>query len=541
MTHYSRPDELVFASGAKPGEVQGFPDIPRGWGVAYDQTAGIPPMEWFNALFKRGDEGLRYLLQRGIADWSATEDYPVDAHVQEGGKVWKAKVANLGKRPSVNPGEWVETALTREALKALIQEQLGGIGIKERVRVASTANLNLSGLQVVDGINLLNGDRVLVKNQTASQTNGIYLVTTGDWSRAPDSDTSAEMTPGLLVAVEQGNSQADSLWQLVTDGPINLGTTALGFEMVLGRNMVTAGSYDIVTVNNRGLVVGGAPRQVVMLNADTTLGPSQMSLVVVDASTGARTITLPASTPALGVVDVIVRRLDNTGNRLVVQASGNDRVRFHTHLNGVGYPFIVLMGAGDFWHLRSDGIGGWYPIDRLDSTPLGRVVFDSGLQVHPGGYGLMNGSLISRSLWPWLWDHAQQSGMLITEAARPGVEGAWTSGDGVNNLRLPEMRGEFLRALDEGRGVDVSRVAGSFQSDAIRNITGDMTCNQAPGYYGWSGSGAFEHRDVGGTGVRAYINYGGTLGMKFDASRVVPTASENRPRNIAYPVRIKLI
>lgn len=126
MTHYSRPDELVFASGAKPGEVQGFPDIPRGWGVAYDQTAGIPPMEWFNALFKRGDEGLRYLLQRGIADWSATEDYPVDAHVQEGGKVWKAKVANLGKRPSVNPGEWVETALTREALKTLIQEQLGG-------------------------------------------------------------------------------------------------------------------------------------------------------------------------------------------------------------------------------------------------------------------------------------------------------------------------------------------------------------------------------------------------------------------------------
>ncbi|WP_165672130.1 phage tail protein [Metapseudomonas otitidis] len=126
MTHYSRPDELVFASGAKPGEVQGFPDIPRGWGVAYDQTAGIPPMEWFNALFKRGDEGLRYLLQRGIADWSATEDYSVDAHVQEGGKVWKAKVANLGKRPSVNPGEWVETALTREALKALIQEQLGG-------------------------------------------------------------------------------------------------------------------------------------------------------------------------------------------------------------------------------------------------------------------------------------------------------------------------------------------------------------------------------------------------------------------------------
>ncbi|WIF66205.1 hypothetical protein QN096_20910 [Metapseudomonas otitidis] len=125
MTQYKRPDETVFASGAKTGEVENFPDIARGWGVSFDQTNGIPPMEWFNALFKRNDEALRYLMQRGIAEWSATEDYPVGAHVQEGGKVWKAKVASLGKQPSVNPSEWVETALTRDALKALIQEQLG--------------------------------------------------------------------------------------------------------------------------------------------------------------------------------------------------------------------------------------------------------------------------------------------------------------------------------------------------------------------------------------------------------------------------------
>ncbi|KIV64334.1 MULTISPECIES: gp53-like domain-containing protein [Pseudomonadaceae] len=123
MTQYKRPDETVFASGAKTGEVENFPDIARGWGVSFDQTNGIPPMEWFNALFKRNDEALRYLLQRGIAEWSATEDYPVSAHVQESGKVWKAKVASLGKQPSVNPSEWVETALTRDALKVLIQEQ----------------------------------------------------------------------------------------------------------------------------------------------------------------------------------------------------------------------------------------------------------------------------------------------------------------------------------------------------------------------------------------------------------------------------------
>ncbi|UXY51317.1 phage tail protein [Pseudomonas tohonis] len=461
MTQYNRPNEMVFASGAKPGELESFPDITRGWGVTFDQTTGIPPMEWFNALFKRSDEAVRYLLQRGIAEWSSTEDYPVDAHVQEGGKVWKAKAVSVGKRPSLGTGEWIETAMTSDAVNALIQDQLGGIGIKGRVRAASTVNLNLSGLQVVDGVNLTAGDRVLVKNQAAGKDNGIYVVTTGPWTRSSDADTSAEMTPGLMVAVEQGSSQADSVWQLVTDGPINLGTTALGFEMVFGRNLVTAGSYDIVTVNNRGMVVGGAPRQVVALSTDTTLAGSQMSLVVIDASAAARTITLPASNSALGVVDVIVRRQDNSGNRLVVQAANGDRVRFHTHLNSAGYSFFVLMGAGDYWHLRSDGAGSWYPLDRLDSTPLGRPTFDTSTLILPGGYGALNGGLLNRADWPWLWDHAQQSGILTTEAARAGMEGGWANGDGATTFRLPDLRGEFLRGLDEGRGVDQSFATGN--------------------------------------------------------------------------------
>ena len=536
MTQYNRPNETVFASGAKPGELESFPDITRGWGVTFDQTTGIPPMEWFNALFKRSDEAVRYLLQRGIAEWSSTEDYPIDAHVQEGGKVWKAKAASVGKRPSLSTGEWVETAMTSDAVNVLIQDQLGGIGIKGRVRAASTANLGLSGLQVVDGVNLVVGDRVLVKNQTAGKDNGIYVVTTGAWSRSADADTAAEMTPGLMVAVEQGSSQADSLWQLVTDGPISFGTTALVFEMVFGRNLVTAGSYDIVTVSNRGFVTGGAPRQVVMLNADTALTATQMSLVVVDASAGARTITLPASTPALGVVDVIVRRQDDSGNRLVVQASGSDRVRFHTHLNGAGYSFFVLMGAGDYWHLRSDGAGSWYPLDRLDNTPLGRPVFDTSTVILPGGYWPMNGSLVSRALWPWLWDHAQLSGMLVTEAARTGMEGCWTSGDGVGNLRIPDVRGEFFRALDDGRGVDAARAPGSWAADQIKSHF---------------------HRTDGTSSGSNHVSYAGRDG-NFDYGRSASISAadgdyvsgsrtgdfggaETRPRSIAYSARIKMI
>lgn len=185
MTQYTRPDELVFASGAKPGELQSFPDIPRGWGVTFDQTTGVPPMEWFNALFKRSDEAVRYLLQRGIGEWSTTEDYPIGAHVQEGGKVWKAKAANVGKRPSINPTEWVETALTRDALKTLIQEQLGGgtLNFGQWLWSAATSGAPANGYLALNNSTPANATALLIaksSNEGLDYSRGLSILRAGD-------------------------------------------------------------------------------------------------------------------------------------------------------------------------------------------------------------------------------------------------------------------------------------------------------------------------------------------------------------------------
>jgi hypothetical protein len=238
-----------------------------------------------------------------------------------------------------------------------------------------------------------------------------------------------------------------------------------------------------------------------------------------DATAGATTVTLPAANKPM---DVVVRRVDNTGNRLVVQAAGTDKVLFHTHLRPEGYSFFVLMGAGDFWYLRSDGAGHWRLLYRLNSESLGRPVFETTTAFSPGGWGGINNFTYNRADWPWLWDHAQASGMLTTEAARTGMEGGWTSGDGALTFRVPEGRAEFWQVLDEGRGVDVGRAAGSWKA------SDNKAHNHA-----LSGAGNYGTQMMGGGSV--------TYAQWTAGSTASSGGAEARPRSIAYPGRFKMI
>jgi len=106
MTIINKPDFNIFASEAKSGEVTTFPNLLRGWGVTIDQTAGKPPMEWFNALQKRTDEWLTYLSQRGLPEWQNTLDYPKDAVVQFGGKFYVAKKNTKNAQPDRSQNDW---------------------------------------------------------------------------------------------------------------------------------------------------------------------------------------------------------------------------------------------------------------------------------------------------------------------------------------------------------------------------------------------------------------------------------------------------
>jgi hypothetical protein len=181
------------------------------------------------------------------------------------------------------------TADTDAATKAYSDANRAGLDMKQSVRVATTANITLSGEQTIDGV-LTSASRVLVKNQSTGADNGIYLSAAGAWARATDADVSAEVTAGMATWVEEGSTQADTRWALVTDNPIVLNTTALVFTQDGGLASVAVTAPITKTGNTLGFsgsYVGQA--SITTLGTITTGTWNGTDVAVADGGTGAST------------------------------------------------------------------------------------------------------------------------------------------------------------------------------------------------------------------------------------------------------------
>jgi phage-related tail fiber protein len=146
---------------------------------------------------------------------------------------------------------------------------------------------------------------------------------------------------------------------------------------------------------------------------------------------------------------------------------------------------------------------------------------------------------LNRSTHPILFAKAQKTGLVdqaLKDADLKEYGGKWGDGDGSTTFTCPIYDGAFLRYADNGRGLDVGRELGSWQDDAIRNIEGSFgNIAYQTGQAGGTGRGAFEGEtgEFGNTYLATSSSSIDNDGIDFDASRVVPTAADNRPMNYA--------
>jgi hypothetical protein len=125
-----------------------------------------------------------------------------------------------------------------------LRERLEARDLKDSCKLSSTANVTSTGTTAttittgaasltLDGTAVANGDRIFLKDQTTASQNGIYTIsgvgTNVVLTRPTDADTAVKLSDSLIVTVEQGATNADTIWELITNNPITVGTTALQF------------------------------------------------------------------------------------------------------------------------------------------------------------------------------------------------------------------------------------------------------------------------------------------------------------------------
>lgn len=256
------------------------------------------------------------------------------------GTINAAKVTGLSAPTAGND------AATKDYVDAMAQ----GLATKQPVRVATTANLSLSSVSVVDGVTLANGDRVLVKNQTTASENGIYVKNGAGLTRADDFNTSAEAIPSSYCLVQEGTTNQESGWVLSTNSPITLGTTALTFVKFsqagiidAGLAMEKVGSQLNVRSDGATIVINGTNQLEVGLvpvakggtgattpaSARTNLGAvGTYGTAISGASTYNITHNLNTNSPAVTIynsdgVQVLARVTVVNANQITVQFSSN--------------------------------------------------------------------------------------------------------------------------------------------------------------------------------------------------------------------------
>jgi phage-related tail fiber protein len=250
-----------------------------------------------------------------------------------------------------------------------VQALVNNLDWKPSVKVATTANITLSGGQTIDGVSVSAGDRVLVKDQSTASQNGIYVVASGGWSRAADADADAEVTPGLSVSVEQGTVNAATGWRLTTTGSITVGSTSLTFTMIPGvaigstspsnlADSASAGSSSEAaradhvhsntglaklagatftgTVQTAGLKAGAAA-----VGVDTTAS-TEKDTYLLSKSSGNVTLTLPPATGSFRIYTVAV--VAGSSNTATVAADGSDTIRNDAGTDAASMTIALFEG-----------------------------------------------------------------------------------------------------------------------------------------------------------------------------------------------------
>jgi len=231
-------------------------------------------------------------------------------------------------------------AVTKSYVDAIAQ----GIDAKASVVAATTANITLSGAQTIDGVSVIAGDRVLVKDQTTTANNGLYLCASGSWTRTTDADAWTELVAAYTF-VEGGTVNGSNGFICTVAAGGTLGTTAITFSQFSGAGQLVAGAGLTKTGNT--IDVGTASSSRIVVNSDnidlaiTGVTAGTYKSVTADAYGRITAGTNPTTLSGFGITDAYTKTEVDTSLSAKLSTTGG------TMSGAIAMGTSKITGMGD--------------------------------------------------------------------------------------------------------------------------------------------------------------------------------------------------
>jgi len=408
-----------------------------------------------------------YVVATGA--WERASDANTSADLRAGSYVFVTSGTNNGTRGFMLDNDAVQVGITPLTFSAFTVQAnrtnpFTPANVLGSVVAATTANIALQGLPVIDGIQVAAGDRVLVKNQVDPSANGVYLAAAGAWNRAPGANTSAGLARGTTVSVTGGITNAGTSW-IVDDTVAALAAVRVGDSSVTGLAS-TAALVPGMLVTGPGIQTGTTISQI--------LGPTSIRLsfaATIDDPTASLSFT-SISPVAVGTEPIFFLAsgglLTVTAGRSITSGSSiTSRLQGGIALMSAGRPATGAASAASSLSANAN-VGRLFagaPAGITVSNTGSVDVFDARTTVGGNLAITAGGTLAAFSL--------------LTTGAAAAVTLGTTSGDLVaativgagGNVSLTTTAGDVF----------VTRLGTSTANVTARNGTVSVTANRTPG------------------------------------------------------------
>jgi hypothetical protein len=365
-----------------------------------------------------------------------------------------------------------------------------GISWKQPVVAATLANITLSGAQTIDTVSVVDGDRVLVKNQSTQANNGIYIVGT-PWTRSPDANLWDELV-SALVFVESG-SQAGSAWYCPVQPGGTLGVTAITWNNFsvggvyfagTGLNLsggdtfnitntgVTAATYGsasavpVIAVNQQGQITSASNSNIAIAGSQITSGTIDSGRISGDYSgitgvgtltnlTVSNTITGSISGNAATATSATSATTATTATNIAGGATGSV-----PYQSGAGATTFLAAGSNGQVLTLASGVPSWATPTTGTVTSVGTAGTVNGLTLTGGpitGSGTVTlGGTLDLSAPPTIGNTTANTGAFTTLSASTSVTTPIVQATNSGGLALRNSAGTTQISMGAGGGDNVS-------------------------------------------------------------------------------------